>query len=242
MISEKKVLCVIPARGGSVGIKDKNLMLVHNTSLVGWAAKVGRSVLSIDNLVVSTDSEKIANSAVEFGAEFLGLRPPELSGSSIHDQQVLIDALEKAESHFGYEFEVIVMLQPTSPLRTLEEVQECIASVKEKDKSACWTVSRIDVKNHYRKQLEVNLFGDMKLAVQSERVVSRQELNETYIRNGACYAFSKDTLYTDPNLLGPNCGHIVSDGIRPNIDTIEDLDYARAISKVHLHNGFLIER
>jgi CMP-N,N'-diacetyllegionaminic acid synthase len=242
MINGKSVLCVIPARGGSVGIKNKNLQKVHEVSLVSWASKLASSISIIDKVIVSTDSQEIADEAQSYGADFLSFRPSELSGASVHDQQVLIHSLFESESFCDKEFDVIVMLQPTSPLRSREEVEECLRAVAENGKSACWTVSEIDLKFHYRKQLKIGADDALELAFSGDRVVARQELQKVFMRNGACYVFSRDTLMNDPNLLGTNCGYLISNGIRPNIDNIEDLEWCRNISQVNSATGYLTER
>jgi CMP-N-acetylneuraminic acid synthetase len=242
MINGKSVLCVIPARGGSVGIKNKNLQKVHEVSLVSWAAKLASSISLIDKVIVSTDSQEIADEAQSYGADFLSFRPNELSGAAVHDQQVLIHSLLESESFCDTEIDVIVMLQPTSPLRSREEVEECLRQVAEKGKSACWTVSQIDLKFHYRKQLKIGSGDALELAFSGDRVVARQELQQVFMRNGACYVFSRDTVMNDPNLLGTNCGYVISNGIRPNIDTTDELELCQKISQVNITTGYLTER
>ncbi len=237
-----KVICIIPARAGSVGIKHKNLKLIHGKSLVGWAVTVGTKVLAIDKVVISTDSEEIAEEAILHGATFIKFRSPELSGPSVHDQQVLIETLTNCEAALNCQFDIVMMLQPTSPLRSIKEIDNCLFEVGFLNKSACWTVSKVDAKYHYRKQLSVGDKSELQMSVIGPRVVSRQELSPTFIRNGACYVFTRETLINDPQLLGNNCGYVVSEGIRPNIDVIEDLYHAIETSYVNAENGLLQEK
>ena len=241
MINGKKVLCVIPARAGSVGIKDKNLKLIHGKSLVGWAATIANAIEFIDVVVVSTDSTVIAEEAKRNGGMFLGLRPFELSGPAVHDQQVLLDSLEKSQIAENCEFEIVVMLQPTSPLRSKEEVEECINEVAFQNMTACWTVSKIDPKFHFRKQLSIDENSLLRMSIEGPRVVARQELSQTYFRNGACYVFSRETIQNDPHLMGNSCGYVISEGRRPNIDAIEDLVIASEISCINQETGLLEE-
>ena len=242
VINGKKILCIIPARGGSVGIKDKNLRKIHNKSLVAWAVTVAMMNEFIDEVVVSTDSDEIAEIATQQGGTFLGLRSAELSGPTIHDQQVLVETLNKSEAVFSFEFGIVVMLQPTSPLRTNEEINQCISEVGSLNKTACWTVSKVDPKYHYRKQLTISEGSALRMSVEGPRVVARQELSQTYIRNGACYAFTRETVIKDPQLMGDNCGYVISDGMRPNIDAIKDLEKAIEISWISEETGLLEEK
>lgn len=242
VINGKKVLCVIPARGGSVGIKHKNLRKIHEKSLVAWAVTVANMNEFIDEVVVSTDSDEIAEEATRHGGTFLGLRSAELSGPTIHDQQVLIETLTKSEAALNCIFEILLMLQPTSPLRTSEEINQCIMEVGSLNKTACWTVSKVDPKYHYRKQLTIGKDSALNVAVEGPRVVARQELSQTYIRNGACYVFTRETVIKDPQLMGDNCGYVISDGMRPNIDALKDLEKAIEISWINEETGLLEEK
>ena len=133
-------------------------------------------------------------------------------------------------------FDIIVMLQPTSPLRSFSEVMQCIRLVAE-GASAAWAVSKLDVKYHYKKQLLASEEGILRVAVPGPQVIARQELKDTYIRNGACYAISRKTLIEDPLLMGSNCGYVVSESARPNIDEEWDLQLAEQISFVN--QGYL---
>lgn len=242
MSSRSKTLCVIPARAGSVSVKKKNLRKIHNIPLVGWAAKTASVVSEITVIVVSTDSHAIASQAIRFGAHFLGFRSADLSGPKVHDQQVLIESLTQAEERFGTCFDTVMMLQPTSPLRTVGEIQKCLSKVRKSGYTSCWTVSPIDLKYHFRKQLITNDSDFLQLAVDGPRVVARQELSQTFMRNGACYVYSRETIFHDPNLLGDKATFIVSEGCRPNIDTLQDLLWARRISYTDPKSGLLLEK
>ena len=107
VINGKKVICIIPARAGSVGIKHKNLKLIHGKSLVGWAVAIATKVGAIDEVVISTDSEEIAEEAKLHGGTFIKLRSPELSGPNVHDQQVLIETLANCEAALNSQFEAL---------------------------------------------------------------------------------------------------------------------------------------
>jgi CMP-N-acetylneuraminic acid synthetase len=242
VINGKKVICIIPARAGSVGIKHKNLKLIHGKSLVGWAVTIATKASAIDEVVISTDSLEIAEEAVLHGGTFIKLRSAEFSGPNVHDQQVLIETLANCEAALNSQFELVVMLQPTSPLRSMEEIDKCLKEVGFQNKTACWTVSKVDAKYHYRKQLSIGDKSELQMSVVGPRVVGRQELSQTFIRNGACYVFTRETVMNDPQLLGNSCGYVISEGLRPNIDVIEDLNQAIEVSYVNAENGLLEEK
>ena len=231
------ILAVIPARGGSKGIPKKNLSLLHGTSLVGLATKVARNSNYVTHTIISTDDKFIADEATSFGATFIELRPQELSSDTATDQPVLQFELNRAEHHFGLVFQIVVMLQPSSPLRTSDDIDFCINKLITTKASSVWTVSPIEKHFHYKKQLVVSDDGFLKLAVQGPEITRRQDLSEVFRRNGAVYAYTRDTVLSDPLLRGGRCYGVTLSHATANIDTMSDLEEAR--KNVQVINGQL---
>jgi CMP-N,N'-diacetyllegionaminic acid synthase len=229
MINELKILAVIPARGGSKGITLKNLRTVNNVSLVELAARVAKSVQCIDRIIVSTDNLDIANLAIKGGAEAPFMRPEELSGDFISDFDVLTHALLKIELLDKCKYDVIVMLQPTSPLRRSSHVLETIEKLTRKNLDAVWTISETDSKSHPLKQLLVknNLLGyyDEK----GKEIIARQQLEPVYHRNGIAYAISRDCLVNKKSIMGTKTGYVICDSNQISIDTEWDLFLVNSI-------------
>src|SRR5262245_20228825 len=126
MIGDRSVLAVVPARGGSKGIPLKNLREVGGRSLVARVGDVIRAVPEIDRAVVSTDHAGIATAAKAAGIDAPFLRPDGISGDWIGDFDVLLHALQATEAVDQRRYDVVVMLQPTSPLRAPEQVSGTI--------------------------------------------------------------------------------------------------------------------
>ena len=126
MIDGKRVLVVVPARGGSKGITLKNLRPVGGAPLVARAGQVIQEVEFIDRAVVSADHSNIAKVANEAGLDAPFMRPPELSGDTVGDVDVLLHALDEVERIDGVTYNIIVMLQPTAPMRRPEHVVAAI--------------------------------------------------------------------------------------------------------------------
>jgi CMP-N,N'-diacetyllegionaminic acid synthase len=226
---EGAILAVIPARGGSKGIPLKNLRIVAGKSLVQWAAEVARAIPEIDYSVVSTDNEEIAREAETHGLRAPFRRPPELSGDRISDLEVLRHAIQAAETAENRRFEFILMLQPTCPLRTASHVRECLSKLQDGQHDAAWTVSAVDIKFHPLKQLNLEngrlgYFDD-----RGAKVVARQELSETYIRNGACYAWRRCALMDEGTILPKNSVAVVIHDPLVNIDSFADLEAAERL-------------
>ena len=126
MIGGKKILAVILARGGSKGIKLKNLRKINNKSLVFHAANTVKKINEIDRAIVSTDHNKISKEAVKFGLSAPFKRPAKLSGDKISDYKVLDHALRFMEKFDKTKYDIIVSLPPTSPLRKSKDVRGAI--------------------------------------------------------------------------------------------------------------------
>ena len=122
MIDSKKILAVVPARGGSKGIPLKNLRCIGGKPLVAMAGEFANSISEIDRKVVSTDHLEIARISKSAGLDCPFMRPDEISGDRVSDWDVLIDALQRVEEIDGFEYDIIVMLQPTSPMRESKDV------------------------------------------------------------------------------------------------------------------------
>lgn len=121
------ILAIIPARGGSRGIPHKNIRSFGGRPLIAHTIAVAKQSRSITRIVVSTDSESIARVARKYGADVPFLRPPELAGDESKVSDAIIHLLTKLKEAGHYEPEYIVLLQPTSPLRTAADIDGAVA-------------------------------------------------------------------------------------------------------------------
>lgn len=234
----KTVLVVIPARGGSKGIPRKNLSMLHGKTLTEWAMLSALQIKSEKRIVLSSDSEEILNLSRKYDGIFPSKRPRELSTDFVPDYRVLRHELARAEAKESITFDCIVMLQPTSPIRNPETLESCINSVL-KGQTAAWTVSQVPLKFHPRKQLAVK-DQKLRMAVDSPLVVARQELSQTFIRTGVCYALSRDTVLRDETLMGANALAVCCNWPSVNID--EPADLIRAQESSLPNKGLLFPR
>ena len=131
-----EVLGFIPARANSKGVAGKNIKLLNGKPLLGYTIEEGKKS-RINRLIVSTDSPEIAEISQALGAEVPFLRSPELSQDDSVIEDALIDVLGKLNEKEGYRPDVIVLLQPTSPLRTAAHVDDCIDLLEEKKSRCC---------------------------------------------------------------------------------------------------------
>ena len=227
MINDLKILAVIPARGGSKGIPLKNLSIVGNKTIVELAAIVASNISTIDRVIVSTDSIPIADAAAKGGADAPFFRPEYLSGDKISDLDVLTHALLEIELYDSCTYDVVVMLQPTSPLRKKEQVVETIEKLIKNDFDAVWTVSETDSKSHPLKQLTIKGNSLNYYDKVGKNIIARQQLNPVYHRNGIAYAIKRSCLIDKKSIMGDKTGYLICHGNNISIDTEFDLELAR---------------
>ncbi|WP_102783225.1 acylneuraminate cytidylyltransferase family protein [Thalassospira sp. GB04J01] len=230
MFGGKRILAVVPARGGSKGIPLKNLQLVRGVPLVALVGDVIKQVKLFDRSVVSTDHPDIAAVAEAAGIRVPFERPEHLSGDRIGDLDVLSHALHEMENQDSTTYDVIVMLQPTSPLRTASNVIDCIEKLVLEKRDAVWTVSETDSKEHPLKQLTLGENGALEYYdPKGEDIIARQQLQPVYHRNGIAYAITRDCLLNQLAIKGSNTAGLVVKGNHVSIDTKWDLELVEFI-------------
>jgi len=229
MISNKRILIVVPARGGSKGIPLKNLRKVNGVPLVAAVGKIIKSLSEIDQSVVSTDHEEIASVAEDAGIAAPFRRPKELSGDRISDIEVLTHALLEMELIDSVTYDIIVMLQPTSPLRKAKHVLDTIKMLVDGAWDAVWTVSETDSKSHPLKQLIVDKNSLNYYDISGGEIIARQQLKPVYHRNGIAYAITRECLLNKKSIKGDRTGAFIIKGDHISIDTERDLDLVEFI-------------
>jgi CMP-N-acetylneuraminic acid synthetase len=230
VLADKSVLVVVPARGGSKGVKLKNLHPLGGIPLIAHLGPIVRALPCLDRWVVSTDHEQIIAAARAVGIDAPFLRPEELSGDRVSDLQVLAHALEASEQIDGLRYDAVVMLQPTSPLRRAEHVEATVRKLVEEGWDAVWTVSPTDLKYHPLKQLQIAADGQMDyFDERGATIVARQQLAPVYHRNGVAYAFSRACLLEQRTILGARTSAVVIDEPMVSIDTLDDFARVEAV-------------
>ena len=218
----RAVLVVVPARGGSRGVPLKNLRPVGGLPLVARVGQLVQQLDWVDRGVVSTDHPEIAKVAVESGLEAPFIRPAELAGDEVGDVEVLTHALQTMEAIDARSYDVVVMLQPTSPLRRAEHVSATLDKLVAGELDSVWTVTPTDLKYHPLKQLALENDRLRYCDPEGARIVARQQLSPVYHRNGVAYALTRACLLEQNTLLGARASCVVIDEPMLSIDTLED--------------------
>lgn len=229
MYSGRKILAVIPARGGSKGVKLKNLKKIKGFTLVEHVAKIIKQNKKVDYAYVSTDSNKIKKNALNTGILQVLHRPKKLSGDRISDLKVLTHAIGELNKKIN--FDIVLMLQPTSVLRKSSYINKALKLLIKKKYDAVWSVSKVDLKYHPLKQLKIKKDKLEFFEDSGKKIISRQQLKNTFIRNGAVYAFTKKIILNDKKILNRKTGFFIIKEKQISIDDYNDLREARKLIK-----------
>ena len=215
------VVALIPARGGSKGIPRKNLAPLAGKPLLHWAIDAALSADTVTRLVVSTDDDEIAAAAGD--AELLR-RPTELAGDDTPMLDVIRHALEHIEP-----CDVLVLLQPTSPLRRPEQVDEAVRLLLES--GADTVVSVVEVPHRYEPSSLMELH-DGRLVARSEPT-TRQAKDQLYARNGPAILAVRPSGLGDGLYCGNVVGYVMDQRDSLDIDTPHDLELAEQLLRSH---------
>jgi len=203
------IAAIIPARGGSKGIPRKNLKMLAGRPLVVHTIEAARACNSIGKVAVSTEDAEIAQVSRDAGAEVIE-RPPELALDDTPTEPVLIHAVEELEKS-GYSPDIVVLLQPTSPLRGAGYIRKALAELS----SGYDSVLSLH---------EATLFtwdrNGEGFVPRYEKRERRQDADPVFIENGAIYATKKHILMDQKNRIGGRVGAVIMDEVDAvDIDT-----------------------
>ncbi len=224
MYKNKSILAIIPARGGSKGIPKKNLQKINGIPLVCLAGLCAKQISQIDRVIISTDCNEISSVSREYGLDIPFKRPKKISNNSTKDIDVLIHGLVKTEKIDKKKYDVVVFLQPTSPLRTPNQVLNCIKLLIKNNYDSVWSVSETPGKFHPFKQLKINKHDTLKYYLsEGNKMLPRQQLKQSYHVNGIAYVLTRECILDQKTRLGNKTGAFLIREKYVNIDTNYDL-------------------
>ena len=226
MYKNKTILAIVPARGNSKGIKNKNLRKIKGLSLVEHAGNILKKVSWIDYSIISSDSDKIIKAAKKSNLECIFKRPKNISGDRISDHSVLIHALKAAEKLKKKKIDIILLVQPTSPLRKVVHIKNVIKKIVDQKLDSVWTVSKADLKFHPLKQLILKKNILSHYNKKGKKIIARQQLTNTYYRNGVVYAVTRELILKNKNLISNKSTGYLINTPQISIDTVKDLKLA----------------
>lgn len=223
-------IAIIPARSGSKGLKDKNIKLLEGKPLLSYTIHAAIQSKQFDIVYVSTDSEEYASISRAYGASVPSLRPKDLSEDQTSTWDVVKYILEEYKQK-GVIFDTVMLLQPTSPLRTMNDIIVSFELFKEKDADAVVSVCETEHSplwcNTLPEDLCMNYFLKTELSNKP-----RQELQKFYRLNGAIYLLKTELVDRVSELYNENCyAYVMKKEHSIDIDDIYDFRMAEAILK-----------
>ena len=191
---KKKVLCVIPARKGSKGLKNKNIKKLGKTPLIAWSILTAKKCKQIDEIIVSTDCPKISKIAKKYGAKVPFLRPKKFAADKASSFSVLKHAINFLKEKKLF-FEYILMLEPTSPLRDFRDIDFCLRKVKNKNIQTLVSVAKT-IEQHpiFLFSISDKNFLKPYLKKKQKLYIRRQDISPLYFLEGSIYISKVSTL------------------------------------------------
>lgn len=222
MYNDKRILAVIPARGGSKGIAHKNIKLCNGKPLIAWTIESAKSSQYIDRLILSSESQEIIDVARQYDCEVPFVRPVELAKDGTPGIDPLLHAVESVDDDYDY----VVLLQCTSPLRKSVHIDEAIQQCIETDATSCISVMRAKTNPQLLKVL--NEEKQLEALTQThEEFAPRQAWDRLYALNGAIYAIKCETLRKTSRLIHEDTqGYVMNEADSIDIDSQFDFDIA----------------
>ncbi len=224
MIGSQRVLALIPARGGSKGLPRKNVLPLGGRPLIAWTVRAAMDVACIDRVVLSSDDDEIAQAAREAGCEIPFRRPAHLAQDTSSTADVVLHALQELP---GYEW--LVLLQPTSPLRTAHDIDAAVRLCHATGAPGCVSVTEATQSPYWMYRIDQGMSLQPLLDTE-ERHGRRQDLPPVFVLNGAVYVVRIDEFLSTRRFVGPGTlAHVMPQERSIDIDTADDLETAQKL-------------
>lgn len=224
MGNRSRILAIIPARAGSKGIKDKNIINLNGKPLIAYSIEAAKKSKYIDRIVVSTDGEQIAKVAKEWGADVPFLRPDYLASDTAKTIDAMVHCIETLKE-MGDEYDYVVLLQPTQPLRKAKHIDEAIEQLISAGEESLVSISK--VKDH---PILIRTLDDTSHVVNLLNISStqrRQDFPDYYKVNGAIYVNKLNENFNLETSLNDNrLAYVMNEKYDVDIDELLDLKIA----------------
>lgn len=220
MFGKQKILALIPARGGSKGIKDKNIISLAGKPLIAYSIEAAKKSKYIDSIVVTTDSEKIAEVAKRYGARVPFLRPAELAADTSKTIDAVLHAIKTLKS-MGENYDTLVLLQPTQPLRTTDDIGKAIELYYESGENGLVSISSVDDSPLLIRSIDED--GKLINLLSQNSTCRRQDMPNYYKVNGCIYINKIDEINENTSFNDNKVPFIMDKEHSIDIDELSDL-------------------
>jgi CMP-N,N'-diacetyllegionaminic acid synthase len=226
----EKILAIIPARGGSKGIPKKNIVNLAGKPLIAWTIEASLKSKYIDRTIVTSDDNEILSISKKYGSDILK-RPDNLATDFSNSELVVEHAIDSVTS-LDNEYDVVILLQPTSPLRTFQDIDKAIDIMISSNATA--VISTCKTNNKVLKTVTNKSDGFIEGLVDNKLpFMRRQDLPEVYTPNGAIYAVNVDLFKRDKSFITKKtANYVMFKKYSADIDTMNDLRRAASLIDV----------
>ena len=225
-----QALVIIPARGGSKGIPHKNIKPLNGKPLIHYTIDVARTVVSDEDICVSTDDQEIISVVEDYGLKVPFVRPAELASDTAGTYEVLLHALNYYEEKLHRRYDVVILLQNTSPFRSARQLQEAIKLYRD-DIDMVVSVKACPA-NPYYCVFEENNEGYLHVCKGDGNIFRRQDAPKVYEYNGAIYIMNANVLKTTHmHKMKRRVKYVMDDRSSFDLDTMWDWQMAEMMAK-----------
>lgn len=224
-VNRSGTVALIPARGGSKGIPRKNVRHINGKPLITWTIEAALRSVNLDAVVVSTDDPEIAEVARQAGAQVPFLRPAALALDTTPGIEPVLHALQQLPH-----FEAVLLLQPTSPLRSTEDIDGCLEMARFSRSPSVVSVCEPEVHPYWTYSMGID--QSLRRVVDVDPMTRRQDLPPVFALNGAMYYARADWLLQGKRLIAPETlGYVMPRSRSLDIDTLLDWKLAELLLK-----------
>lgn len=232
MYKDQRILAIIPARGGSKGIPNKNITNLCGKPLIAYSILAAQASQYIDDIIVSTDSEQIRDTSVEYGASVPFLRPAALASDTSKTIDCMIYTINELKKQ-GQHYNCVVLLQPTQPIRTEGMVDEAISLLLDSTEDSLVSVTAVT--EHPILMRTITKEGTLKSLLPMSSTVRRQDFPNVYRVNGSIYINRINSHFNSSTSLNDNLlPYFMEESYSVDIDSYEDLKKAETILQQHM--------
>jgi len=222
------MIAIIPARGGSKGLPGKNIKNLNGKPMLAYTIEAALQSNEVSDVIISTDDEEIYNTAIKYGASKTFLRPPELAQDNSLAVDNYIYTADKLNVEYGYDTSSFVVLQPTSPLRTADDIDGAIKLFKQNDADSVISYTEAQHPLEWHKYIDEsgrfeNVFGDS--------IGNRQSSKLSYYPNGAVFVFSLNLIKQRKYYSDKSFAYLMPRSRSVDVDAIEDFDYVEFLMR-----------
>lgn len=227
MYESMKIVAIIPARGGSKGIPHKNITNLCGKPLIGYTIEAAKQSTYIDDVIVSTDDLDIKKVSEQYGASVPFIRDAYIASDEAKTISVVVDAIQRLQAR-GQEYDVVILLQPTSPLRTAEEIDVAIEVFFQHQMEGVVSVNVADISPFLLRTIHNHRLHRI---IDESSTIRRQDMPTYYEVNGAIYINRVEEVTEDLSFNDNPIPYIMNRDHSVDIDTWDDLTEAETIIK-----------